>query len=391
MAIYRQEVIIDTMKIKLYLYIFLLLLISSGARGESGEMFEVGESGSTFSNLTLTCAERNIEISRANIYSPAVTTLVKVFRITYFTLLFMIGNILNIFVFFLVAKHKKLHTLSFGIILQVIVLNLLFSVFVFLPIVVTAGAERWLLGKEVCVLTGFISFTLLMVRTSLMLVFVIDRFLSVFVPYFYPMHKVKITVSLSAFSWVLVLVVNIFGLPGILDCYTYITSSQFCNISSSCNQACSIFGTSYFVILGLPCTITSLILYGALYWKGRRLQKHTATTAAANAPVMHHSSEEVQKREWRATITFFLLFLSVFLITVPSTAIGIIIAQISSTRVLPPAGFVIQAIVGAISALLVLTDPIVLMRNRDIREIRNEFLRKLFEAYCCPRCAPNAE
>ena len=360
-----------------------------GATTSDIDMAESG-SGSAFSGegiddslSNVSCVERNIALSSVPLYSQTLTNIVKSFRIIYFSLLFVCSVPLNIFILFLVIKYKKLHTLSFTIVLQVIVLNLLFSTFVFLPIIVTAAADEWLFGKYMCILTGFVAFYVLMVRTALLLVFVIDRFLSVYFPFFYPKYNVKIMLSLSVLCWVLILILNSLGLPGILDCYTYITSAQFCNISVSCSQACSIYGNTYFIALGLPGTISPLFLYGALYLKARRLRKDTAATMSG----LSANAQAVRKQEWRATITFFFLFISVFAITIPTTSIGIIISRVSSSFELPPPLFIVQAIAGGLSTFIVLTDPIVLMRNRDVREIIAEIkvsvIRKM-----CPRFLP---
>ena len=99
-----------------------------------------------------------------------------------------------------------------------------------LPILITTIIGRWVPGKGDCVLTAFMGFNSTFVRTSLMFVFVVDRFLSVLFPYFYPRHKVKIAVSLSVFSWLIVFIVSVINLPGILDCYTYIAFSTFATI-----------------------------------------------------------------------------------------------------------------------------------------------------------------
>lgn len=221
-----------------------------------------------------------------------------------------------------------------------------------------------------------------------MFVFVIDRFLSVFFPYFYPKHKAKITVNLSLFSWVLITALCIIMLPNILDCFTFTTSFNSCYASSTCSDSCSIFSIVAFTLIGLPSTIVPLFLFGALYCKARRLDKNTAAPVASTAG--EAGSDAARKREWRATVTFFLLFITLFAVTVPTTTIQIAVAQISSFGLvsLPPVWFVIQAISGGISPLLVLTDPIVILRNRDVREILSEVKANIVQK-CCSRHVPN--
>ena len=360
------------------LVLILLVFFSSGA-GDTHimdlDMLGSGGSGSGLSseedNVTLTCVERNIRTSSESQFSPALTITVNVIRIAYFSLLFLLGISLNCFVIWLVATHKKLHTLSFGVALQVIVLDILFSVN-YLPIVITSIAGRWVLGKDACVLIGFIAFFTGFERTTLMLVFVVDRFLSVFFPYFYPRHKVKITISLSALSWLIIFTLSVASLPGILDCYTFISNLNYCTRSTTCSQTCFIIGNASFAILAVPSTVVPLFLFGALYCKGRRIRKEMAVPDGGGC-------DEASKREWRATITFFFLFITVFALTIPTTAVQIIIAQVA-VRV--SVAFVIQVLSSGIISLLVLTDPIVIMRNKDVREILLELKTSLVSKYC---------
>ena len=312
------------------LVLVLLIVISSGG-GDTLvvdpdiDMSRSGNSGEgSLDNVTLTCAERNIMgTSSESQFSPALFITVKVIRIAYFFLLFLLSVSLNCFVIWLVATHKKLHTLSFGVALQVIVLDILFSVSIHLPIVITSIAGRWVLGKEACVLIGFIAFFTGLERTHLMFVFVVDRFLSVFFPYFYPRHKVKITVSLSAFSWLIVFILSVVSLPGILDCYTFISNLNYCSRSTTCSRTCFIIGNVSFAILAVPSTVVPLFLFGALYCKGRRIRKEMAISPDGGG------CDEAGKREWRATITFFLLFITLFALTIPTTTIQITIAQVA--------------------------------------------------------------
>ena len=237
----------------------LLVLISSGAvnvmSGSGGSGLGLGSGEDSLENVTLTCAERNLRTSNKTQYSTVTTIAIRSFMIVYFSTLFLLGISLNCFVIWLVATHKKLHTLSFGVALQVIVLNVMFSVFIFLPVLITSIAGRWVLGKEGCVLTGFMGLIAAFLRTSFMFIFVVDRFLSVLFPFFYPRHDIKIAVTLSVFSWLFMLGLSTINLPGILDSYTFIKFFNFCKASSTCNRGCSTLSNIYFSVVILPCTI----------------------------------------------------------------------------------------------------------------------------------------
>ena len=95
----------------------------------------------------------------------------------------------------LVAKYKKLQTLSFLVSLQVVVLDWLLSISI-LTGLSTNIANKWLFGEYGCAITGFIFSTGSFARTLLMCVFVIDRYLAIVWPYFYPKYKLKVLLSI---------------------------------------------------------------------------------------------------------------------------------------------------------------------------------------------------
>ena len=64
-------------------------------------------------------------------------------------ILFFVGTFLNSLVIVLVAKHKKLHTLSFAIALQVVVLDLLLCQILVVNLV-SVIANGWLFGEHFC-------------------------------------------------------------------------------------------------------------------------------------------------------------------------------------------------------------------------------------------------
>ena len=80
-------------------------------------------------NVTFSCLKEAIQASVATLlpYSSALTMAVRGVMALFYIILIFAGTFLNSLVIVLVAKHKKLHTLSFAIALQVVVLDLLLS------------------------------------------------------------------------------------------------------------------------------------------------------------------------------------------------------------------------------------------------------------------------
>ena len=329
----------------------------------------------TSDNLTLTCAAQNIQGPVVLPFSQTAAIVVKVIKAFHSFLILIFGILLNSMVLFVVGKFKNLQTPSYSISLQVVVLDLmlaLIQIFVFVSVI----AGRWPFGEVFCAIAGVILFLGTLTRTFFMLVLVIDRFLSVFSPFLYPKYNTKIIVSLSLLSWIAPILLSIPPLPGILDCYTFSLTSWICGLSSSCNRKCIAFVNIYFGLIVVPLTILPVILYIILYCKAKKI-KNSSIAVYSNP-----SEGEARRRENQVTITF-LLFITLFAVIVPSTGISIVahsfIQLTGSTSALV---YSLRAISNLVVPFLVITDPIVIMRNRDVREALSEIKGTLVQKWC---------
>ena len=328
----------------------------------SGNWFDdLWESGSAYTNITevdnLTCVASSIRGPAELPYSSTFSIVMRSIHALLYIILVFAGVFLNGMVIVLVAKYKTLQTHSVVISLQVVALDL-FNALLLLASVISSIANRWLLGEYVCVVIGMLVFITTIVRTFLMFVFVIDRYLSVFWTYFYPKHKVKVVACLSIVSWLVPFVLAIPLFPGVLDCYMFSPVTWICEVSSKCHKSCSIYLDTFFPVVVFPLTVLPVFFYIKLYYRGRKIRKAT---------VAEGSATDLLQREWKATITFFLLFLSVFLVVLPGISVFFIINRVYDQP--PPAAYVLLVASLYVVSLLVVTDPIVIMRNKDMREI----------------------
>lgn len=325
-------------------------------------------------NLTLTCAARYIQGPVVLPYSSALTTTVRVIQSIYFIVVMFAGTFLNTLVIALVAKYKKLQTLFFLVSLQVVVLDLFLSVLI-LTTPITSIAKKWLFGEYVCAITGLLLSITTLTRTLLMFVFVIDRYLAVFWPYFYPKYKLKVIVTLSVAAWVLCTLLSIAMLPGLLDCYRFSSTGMVCVVSSRCNNYCSIYARTYSIVILAPATILPVLFYAGLYHKAKKIRiemtSHTDTTGANKI-----------RNEWKATITFSLLFVTLFVLILPVAVVSIVIIAISSGGELSPVAYTVLVANSGLILLLVITDPIVIMRNPDMKEVLFEIKAAAIQKWC---------
>ena len=269
-------------------------------------------------NLSLTCAARHIQDHKELPYSMTFTTTVRALQAIAYFMMFLIALSLNIAVIVLAAKFKRLQTHSFGIALQIAALNILVSV-LYLIGFVNCIAHHWVLGEHVCVITGTLLLNYGNIRTLLMFVFVLNRFLFVFLPFAYPKYHRKALTALSILVWLLPIMTSILPMPHILDCYSLHRVSLLCTSLSVCGKDCMVFSNTNYTLVVIPGAIVPTILYIILCIKAWNLKK-------ATVPIEANSS----KGDWKATITFFILFVTVFVTTVPTITVNVIISRLTS-------------------------------------------------------------
>lgn len=100
---------------------------------------------------------------------------------------------------------------------------------------------------------------------------------------------------------------------------------------SDCNSQCTAIRQFLGVAIFLPFSIVPVVMYTALFVKGRRIRRSMQQlTANISASEAHKA-----KKEWRATITFFLMFLSTLIVIVPPgiTSLVITLTGITSNSV----------------------------------------------------------
>ncbi len=325
-------------------------------------------------NFTLTCAARSLQ-NQATLSSATVLTTTRVIQCVFILFLLVFGTLLNIKVIVLVAKFKRLKNLSFAIAVQISVLDLILSITLAAVTVPNAIAKRWVFGEHMCSIVGMILLSCSILRTFLMFVFVIDRFLSVFLPFFYPRYKIKSMTLVVIASWILSIAFGIIAYA--LDCYRFTPISWLCSSYGDCNKACGTYTNLLYGGIAAPATIIPIVLYIILYAKARRLKKASLSSSTESVVAIYHV------QEWKATLTFFLLFITVFALTFPSLAVFLVIDSVYGNEEVPPALHVVAVVSVSIISLLVISDPIVIMRNRDVRDITNE-LKDNFIQRCCP-------
>ena len=89
------------------------------------------------------------------------------------------------------------------------------------------------------------------------------------------------------------------------------------------------------------------------------------------------------KMEWKATVTFFLLFVTVLVTILPNIIFMMIIDRMSLISSQPPVLHIASIITTSLIRIHLITDPIVIMRDQDIKKILSEIKVKMVRAFKC--------
>ena len=375
------------MLFKIVAVVFLVSLPAiKGSSDDIDSLWDMEGSGSAFdkdANVSITiyfngtCASVFLQLEGGlSPYSQAFSITIRVIQCIFYMLVIILGISLNLFVFVTVMAHKKLRTVSFMVALEIVAINLVETIFLIISLT-SAIANRWVFGDDGCAAVGMLVFDTAITRSLLLNVLVIDRFISIFCPFSYEKIKVKINLSLSVITWVFIIVISIILLPPILDCYTFSPNSWSCHYSAACNQHCAYFSYAFNATVVAPATIMPIALYLALYCKARSIRKKMREMTGGIAQT---------GSDWKATITFFLLFITVFALTVPTISFSSAVGAYYSDRETPPAIYALDVVSAHVLSLLVITDPVVIMRNADLKEIVATTKANMLKKWC-PRLA----
>ena len=327
-------------------------------------------------------------------------------------------------VLLLVAYNKKLHYPSIVISIGLVAADLILAVMWLFSVLAYAGAGDWTLGDEACMFFGVMLVWLLYVRWSEVAVVTMDRFLIVIFPFFtYQRYSKPLMITMTILAWI---VPAALVLPSVSGFGTQLFRPQIstCTVDCEGDGPCTTFYTALFGVFLLIGGVLPAVLYTTMYcigfrkrWKYKNRQLGTvessvagtnpqepisssssgnpAISEAANVDSPSHLSYEESQavassddsrprrrsrkfrlfnpRDRRALTTIFIIFLSMVITHIPISVLSAIkgVGDIYET---------IHLIVHFVSLYIFFLGPIfdsvIIMRNKDFRDIFTNALRK---------------
>ena len=285
-------------------------------------------------------------------------------------------------VLLLVAKFKELRSRTVIASLSVVVVDLLFDLNYHFPAVISTIARRWLFSPAGCVAIGFMGYEFFTTRWLIMAVLCTDRFCTVRFPFSYKKYSKCVLVVLTITAWVLPFFLTIPGVIPKFGSFGFRSNIPTCAVdckNSRCRAYFRIVTTTSFVIGG----IIPIVFYLWMYCRARklrptalvlgRLSVQVASGAVISQPV---AQVEQNSREFRAVVTFALIFVTVLVTEIP--AYIFLILRTVNIAVWCRIPLVIHFIGIEIFFLATALDPMLILRDRDFRRC----LSKL----CCCGC-----
>ena len=243
------------------------------------------------------------------LFDVYVEEIIRYMTIGLVSLLFLITMCTNLIVIFLIVKFKHLRQTTYLLALQLIFVDLAYTCTVSFVSIISAIAKQWILGPGLCQFMGNMSAFLRMLRSFLMLVFVSDRFCTVFSPFQYQKIRMKVIIALVLGSVLLSLAYIV--TPFVYDCVVFSRYAWQClNVDMGCfnEHTCFKFRVVSAVANNTMGGAIPMIMYIALFLKARKIRQNTIVPVA----VMSGDILERKKRERKANYTFLALFLFTF-------------------------------------------------------------------------------
>ncbi len=259
--------------------------------------------------------------------------------------------------------------------MQLIIVDFV-RVITYTPLSVLGAAKgQWVIGSQLCEISNTNFVFIYQLRSWLMFVFVCDRFFNVFVPFRYPKYRKKIIWSI--YATVLIINTVFVVVLWLLHCSSFDRIFWICITRS--NQECS--NRDYCTLYGIVENISGItfgnvipiVMYTALFIKAKKVRNQIIPVA--NTQV----DSEQRKRDRRANLTFFTIFMSLIgVLLVPVATYSLNNFILIPLRVKPPKPLqILSYILQQLGLILPIADSIAVLRNPEMRKAINMLKTRL--------------
>ena len=194
--------------------------------------------------------------------------------------------------------------------------------------------------------------------------------------YSYPKYRVKVVCVTTAVIYLIIFVASVFA--AIFDCFTFSAVSWICQIDVICSSHCRVIRLFIGFGILLPSSVIPVLMYITLFYKGWKARKSMPVVAS---DLTGEHKKMKRAREWRAIITFFLMFCSLFLVTTPPGVLNGIANGVNISRD-SEWFYILDTITRNMFYLPYIFDPFFILRNREVKEVVSE-ITWIPKILCC--------
>ncbi len=231
-------------------------------------------------------------------------------------------------------------------------------------IISTIGGQ-WSIGLHTCTISSATFSSMFHHRDWLMFVFVFDRFCTVFMPFRYDTYRRKVTLLLSLTALALAVINAVLAIT--YNCFGFCRDFWLCVslIDETCPnfELCQLLSIVYLGVGQTMGSFVPMVMYIALFIKAKKVRNQIMPSGT-------QEDAEQRKRDRKANITFFTLFLSLFGVNIPPVFAYIVIHLFFlPLGVQPPeALLLVLSLLQQLYILLPIMDSIAIMRNPEMRK-----------------------
>ena len=203
--------------------------------------------------------------------SPTTADVMHSLQIIYYIGSFLLGTVLNTFLISIMATNKKLKQVTYWYAGQIIVLDLANAMVIFPTSAVNAILNSFPF-TGLCSILGLVATFLPICRSLVMAMLVVDRFCTVYVPFWYNRNQTKVVIFTSLVAWIVAMIFSLIPATGLLDCYAIQRFTWSCQLGIGClhQAACTAFRTIITTTLTLG-SLVAFLLYCVLLVKARKI------------------------------------------------------------------------------------------------------------------------
>ena len=313
--------------------------------------------------------------------SASAANTMRYIQIIYYSLCYPAAFLLNASVIFIIVRFKKLHTMTFYLALQIIIINVA-NIIIFFPSSMTNAIADRFVFEGLCPAMGFLTSFLFSARNLLMFVLVADRFCLIFLPFWYSRHRVRVVVPLSIAGWLVPLTITLVAAIALPDCFNFQRFTWVCLWGGGCKHValCTSYSAFLTTLINFG-TFIALLLYLALLCRAKKLTNKIAVAEQSNESAEDREiAKQLKKREQRANTTFLILFITLVGVTFPTyivVTLGNVVLNARSVSPQPGSFTVVATLMTSLYILIFIMDPVVIMRNQDVKEVLEIIINKL--------------